>query len=87
VPHLLVVDEPELKVARMNVSEREDQLAIMEFVYLVGTPAGVEQFSERHEAALFTDSEYHEAFASAGLRAERDENGLTGRGLYIGSSA
>ena len=37
-PHLLAVDEPELKIARMNVSGREGELAILDFGYLVGTP-------------------------------------------------
>ena len=57
-PHLLTVDEPELKIARMTISGREGRLAIMNFEYLIGTPAGIEAFSERHEAALFTDEEY-----------------------------
>jgi SAM-dependent methyltransferase len=84
--HLLAVDEPELKIARMNVSGRDDRLAIMEFVYLVGTPDGITQFSERHEAALFTDTEYRHAFSAAKLSVEHDEQGLIGRGLYVGQS-
>jgi SAM-dependent methyltransferase len=85
-PHVLVVDEPDLKIARMNVAGREGRLAIMEFSYLVGTPEGVEHFSERHEAALFTDDEYRGAFAAASLAVEHDDAGLTGRGLYLGRS-
>lgn len=85
-PHLLTVDEPDLKVARVNVSQRDGPLAVMEFSYLVGTPAGVEHFSERHEAALFTDEEYRSAFAAAGLSVEHDRHGLIGRGLYLGRS-
>ncbi len=84
-PHLLAVDEPYLKIARMNVSGREGRLAIMDFSYLVGTPDGVEHFTERHEAALFTDEEYRRAFAAAGLAVEHDGHGLIGRGLYLGS--
>jgi SAM-dependent methyltransferase len=82
-PALLVVDQPELKIARMNVSARDGRFAILDFHYLVGTPAGVWQFSERHEMALFTDDEYKLAFEDAGLIAEHDPQGLTGRGLYI----
>ncbi len=43
-PHLLTVDEPNLKIARMTISGREGRLAIMEFSYLVGTPDGVRPF-------------------------------------------
>jgi SAM-dependent methyltransferase len=83
-PHLLSVDEPDLKIARMTLSGREGRLAIMQFEYLVGTPTGIEAFSERHEAALFTDEEYRQAFVAAGLSVEHDPEGPIGRGLYIG---
>jgi len=86
-PHLLSVDEPDLKIVRMTVSGREGRLAIMNFEYLIGTPAGIESFSERHEAALFTDEEYREAFTGAGLTVDHDPDGLTGRGLYIAQPA
>ena len=86
-PSLLTVDQPDLKIARMTMSGRQGRLAIMDFTYLVGTPAGVQQFSERHEPALFTDDEYRQAFESAGLAVERDEEGLIGRGLYVGQFA
>ncbi len=80
---LLTIDEPELKIARMNHCGLEGRLAVLEFFYLVGRPQGSETFAERHEIALFTDAEYREAFHNAGLVVERDEEGLIGRGLYI----
>ena len=86
-PHLLSVDEPDLKIARMTFSGREGRLAIMSFEYLIGTPAGVEAFSEHHEAALFTDDEYRQACVAAGLVVEHDPEGLIGRGLYIAQPA
>jgi SAM-dependent methyltransferase len=85
-PHVLTVDEPELKISRMNVSTREGRLAIMHFHYLVGTPDGVQRFEERHEAALFTDEEYRAAFAAAGLAVDHDDQGLIGRGLYLATA-
>jgi len=78
------VDDEDLKIARLNVSSREGRLAIMEFFYLVATPDGVRQFSERHEAALFADEEYRQAFSAANLAVDQDEAGLMGRGLYLG---
>jgi len=86
-PHLLTVDQHDLKIARMTISGREGRLAIIDFTYLVGTTAGVEQFSERHEMALFSDNEYRDAFTAAELAVEHDEDGLIGRGLYLGQPA
>ena len=85
-PHLLVVDQPELKVARVNTSARDGILSVVEFHYLVGTPEGVEHFTELHELALFTHEAYVAAFEAAGLRVEHDPEGLMGRGLYACSS-
>ncbi len=84
--HATFVDRPDLKIARMRVGEPlQGNLAILNFHYLVATPAGVEYFTERHETALFTHEQYLEAFTSAGLQVEHDPEGLMGRGLYIGT--
>ena len=77
------VDEPELKIARINAAERKDNLSWFEFEYLVGTPDGVEHFIERHELGLFTVDEYLGAFRAAGLEADHDPEGPMGRGLYV----
>ncbi|OAI39763.1 hypothetical protein AYO39_02505 [Actinobacteria bacterium SCGC AG-212-D09] len=82
-PVLLSVDQPELKIARMNVNSRDGNLAIVDFHFLVGTSAGVEHFTERHELGLFTDDEYRTALDRAGLDVVYEPDGLTGRGLYI----
>jgi len=79
------VDRPDLKLARMSVGAQEGNVAILDFHYLVATPAGVEHFSERHELGLFTGEEYRDAFTTAGLDATHDAEGLMGRGLYIGT--
>jgi SAM-dependent methyltransferase len=80
------VDEPGLKIARMNVGQREGNLSIFEFEYLVGTPDGIERFSEPHELGLFTVDQYLEAFRAAGLEAAHDPEGPMGRGLYIATA-
>lgn len=79
----LFVDEPELKIARMDVPRVEDRRSIVDFHYLVGTPAGIDHFTERHELMLFTHREYRAAFRRAGLAVEHDPEGLMGRGLYV----
>jgi SAM-dependent methyltransferase len=85
-PHVgaVFVDEPELKIARVNNIEVDGRRSSFDFHYLVGTPQGVEHFVERHELALFTREEHLAAFRAAGLQVEHDEEGLMGRGLYIG---
>jgi ubiquinone/menaquinone biosynthesis C-methylase UbiE len=82
--HSTFVDEPELRLARMVLSEREDNLSILNFHYLIATPAGVEHLTERHVIAMFTHEEYMAAFRRAGLDTYHDPEGITGRGLYIG---
>jgi SAM-dependent methyltransferase len=81
---MLTVDEPERKVVRVALAGRRGDLSTIEFHYLVATSAGIEHFNELHELALFTDAQYRDAFAAAGLRVDHDEAGLMGRGLYIG---
>jgi SAM-dependent methyltransferase len=82
--HGLFIDEPDLKLARINTSRVEGQLSIMEMHHLIGTPDGVEHFVEHLELAMFTHAQYVEAFQQAGLRVVHDQAGLDGRGLYIG---
>jgi SAM-dependent methyltransferase len=85
--HLLTVDEPELKIARITVPEKRGITSIMNFHYLVATPDGVETYEERLEHGLFTRTEYGTALERAGLSVEHDEDGLSGRGLWIGTAA
>ncbi len=82
--HLLTVDEPDVKIARATVAGQEGTTSIMDFHYLVVTNDGVEHFTEHHEAALFTREQMLGAFEAAGLAGELDEEGLIGRGLYVG---
>lgn len=85
----IFVDQPNLKLVRMNVSavDASGTVAILDFHYLVGTPEGVEHLTERHELGLFTDEQYRAAFTQAGLAVAYDAEGLIGRGIYIGNAA
>jgi ubiquinone/menaquinone biosynthesis C-methylase UbiE len=78
------VDQPELKIAWMYVSELQGRLSIADIHYLVGTPQGIDHFTERHEVGLFTHAEYLDAFRKCGLDVRHDPIGLFGRGMYIG---
>lgn len=84
--HAVYVNQPDLKIARMNISEGDGRLSWFEFHYLVATREGVRYFTERHELGLFTHEEYLAAFQRAGLEVFHDPDGLYGRGLYIGVS-
>ena len=78
----LTVDEPELKIARINTSRREGDVSVLDFSYLVGTPAGIEHFTEDHRLGLFTHEQYRKALTAAGLELQKDGD-LMGRGLYV----
>jgi len=82
--HARFIDEPHLKIARINTSFAEGRLSIMDMHYLIGTPAGTEHYVERHELGLFTAEEMRHALTTCGLEVTYDPTGLTGRGLYIG---
>src|SRR5437879_9599965 len=83
--HANFVDQPELKVARMNISKIRGKLSVLDMHHLVATPNRVEYFVERLELGLFTHDEYLDAFRLAGLETSYDSEGLMGRGLYIGT--
>jgi ubiquinone/menaquinone biosynthesis C-methylase UbiE len=82
--HAQFVDRPDLKIARMSISEWEDGVSVIDFHHLVATLGGIEHFVERHELGLFGHIDYLAAFTRAGLETVYDPDGLTGRGLYIG---
>jgi ubiquinone/menaquinone biosynthesis C-methylase UbiE len=82
--HAAFMDEPELKIARVNTSFVDGRLSYFDLHYLIGTPEGTEHFVERHELGLFEGEEMQAAFTAVGLEVGYDAEGLTGRGLYIG---
>jgi len=81
--HGLFVDEPELKIARVNTSLTEGRVSVFDLHHLIGTTEGTRHVVEHHELGLYTIDEMTEAFAAAGLDVRYDPEGLTGRGLYI----
>jgi SAM-dependent methyltransferase len=83
----IFVDQPDLKIARMDVSRSDRGIAMIRFHYLVGTPESIEHFTEDHQIGLFAHDQYVGAFRVAGLAVEHDPEGLMGRGLYVGRRA
>jgi len=85
--HMQTVDEPELKLCRLNTSDRQGDLAVLRFHYLIGTPEGVEHAEEEHVLGLFTVEQMLSAFTAAGLTAEHREGDGWARGLYVARPA
>jgi SAM-dependent methyltransferase len=81
--HVLTVDEPELKLCRMNRSDVHGDLSVLDFHYLVGTAEGVRHFTEHHELGMFTIDQFAAAGAAAGLNHQHLDEALTDRGLHV----
>lgn len=81
--HGLLVDEPELKIARVSTSQRKGRVSYFDLHHLIGTPEKTQHVVEHHELGLHTVHEMLAAFRAAGLTVRLDPEGLTGRGLYI----
>ncbi|MEO8209857.1 MAG: class I SAM-dependent methyltransferase [bacterium] len=81
-------DENDLKITWMYTSKMQDEFAVLDINYLVGTTEEVTYFKERHELGLFSDSEYRDAMMNAGIEIKYNPEGLfgkdVGRGIYIG---
>ena len=85
--HALFIDDPDLKIVRMNTSLVEDSVSIVDLHHLIGTPERTIHFVEEHRLALFTIAQMTSAFESAGLRVAFDSEGITDRGLYVAKRA
>lgn len=81
------VDQPNLKIAWMYTSQLQGLTSVFDINYLVGTAAGVSNFTERHVMGLWTDTEYRQAIEDAGITVHYDATGLFGRGMYYGTKS
>jgi SAM-dependent methyltransferase len=82
--HALLIDEDELKIARVNTSYVDGRLSYFDLHYLIGTSEGTEHFVERHELGLFTVEEMKAALEATEFDVMYDPEGPTGRGVFIG---
>jgi ubiquinone/menaquinone biosynthesis C-methylase UbiE len=85
--HMISVNQPELKICRMNVSAREGDVSVIHFHYLIGTPEGIRREEEIHRLALVSTEKMTSNFHAAGLRCEFDPVGLFDRGLFVARPA
>jgi ubiquinone/menaquinone biosynthesis C-methylase UbiE len=78
------VDKANLKIARTNISKVRGPVSAFEYHYLIGTPNRVQHVVDRESMGLWTHEEYSDALSVAGLEVVFDQEGLMGRGLYLG---
>jgi SAM-dependent methyltransferase len=83
---LICAESEAAKLARMSTVRVDGRWSVTEFHYLVGRSGQVEHLTEQHELWLWTVDEYAAAFAAAGLHVAHDEQGLMGRGLWLGTA-
>jgi hypothetical protein len=80
---IITAELNDMKLCRMSHSQKLDKISIVRFDYLFGNQAGIEYFSEEHKLGLFTVDELKNAFHEAGLDVEYDDQGISGRGIYV----
>jgi len=80
---LNTVESDDLSVARMAYTEVVNDISTIHFTYLIGTPGSITHEQETHELGLFQVDELLSCFDAVGLPVEYDQNGPSGRGLYI----
>lgn len=81
---LRVVDEPGLKIVRMDTPRVEGRRWILDMHHLIGTPEGVEHVVEPHVLASWTPAEMEAAIRAAGL-APRYVADVLPRGAWLAS--
>ncbi|MFH1211352.1 MAG: class I SAM-dependent methyltransferase [Candidatus Woesearchaeota archaeon] len=84
-PHAVFVDKPDVKIARMHLSQRKGNIAILDFHFLIATKKGIGTLRDRHELGLFDVDKFLEILKSAGFTNVRFlKNGLMPRrGLFV----
>ncbi|MBN1551511.1 class I SAM-dependent methyltransferase [bacterium] len=80
--HGIFIDEPHLKIARVNTSFVSGSISHFDLHYLIGTPQGTDHICETHELGLFTHETIMRLLSEAGCSVEFDKHGLSGRGLF-----
>jgi hypothetical protein len=81
--HAMLIDEPELKIARVNTSLVDGRVSIVDLHHLIATTEETVHIVEEHRLGLYTVEEMTTAFEQADLDVRHDAEGITGRGLYV----
>jgi len=70
-PFMLVVDKPDVKLSRHNVSERVGDMAVLNMHTLVTTAKGTKYFSSCHHLMLFDPDRVATIVQAIGFKAQR----------------
>ena len=85
-PHMVTYDNADLKMARLNVSERKKDLSVLDMHHLIAERrTRVRYLRSRHELRMVGTPKLLQLMRRAGLRARFLRRGLTGRGLLVGT--
>ena len=76
-------ESEDLSVVCMGYTQVKHRISTIHFEYLIGGHGKIEHEIERHELGLFTVDEMKGCFKDVGLEPTYEEEGLSGRGLYI----
>lgn len=85
-PSITVYEDDDLKIARVNVSEIDGDVSVMDMHYLIAERGKkIKHYIDRHELGLFEVDKTLEIMKGVGFNAEYLPDGLMEkRGLYIG---
>lgn len=85
-PSMTIYDGDDLKIARLNTSEIQGDISIMDMHYLIAQRGkGVRHYVDRHKMGLFEVDETLKIMDECGLESQFISEGLMpDRGLYIG---
>lgn len=81
---ILCIDEPEVKIARVNVNRREGTIVHFDFHFLIATSEGTEHFTDSSPVGLFSRTDFKTIMENNGFTFKPIEPGLSHSELYIG---
>lgn len=84
--HLRTYDSPDLKIARVNITDVRGNISILDFRIIVAEKDGkVAYYRDVHRLGLFEQDKLLQLMREAGLESRHMKKSLSpGRGLYIG---
>jgi len=83
-PHANFVNEPDVKICRMNVNKKRGNIAILDFHFLIATKKGIGHLHDKHKLGLFDIDKFLQILKDNSFQAIYLKNGLMKeRGLYV----